>query len=164
MSRYFTHYWDNDTWREEQARGDEGYPVGEFYSNQFMDRGLGSADVVYIVTVRQGVLYVLCRLEVERVEPRGNPEGRWHETAIARRPTATPRHFDNQAPVEVTRDLHSISSAGVTDLKFTPDGKLDQQTLRIMRELRPESAALLDDVILRYEEALAQEHHDLTAL
>src|SRR5829696_1148324 len=69
MTRYFTHYWKNDTWERErqqtisEVRGDLEHAA----DNKFLERGVRPGDFVYPVTVMEGVLYVMCRLEVEKV-------------------------------------------------------------------------------------------------
>jgi hypothetical protein len=150
MARYFTHYWQNKTFEDYQARGTEGEPFGGLLSNEFVSKQMRAGDYLYGVTVLSGALFVLGRMEVERVElyPQ-SPQ--WQEHAIGR--ASTPRHFDNRAPADIVEQLEFISGSGVVRLKFDSPGKLDRQTLRGVRELTANSATLLDGVIDQYEHA-----------
>jgi hypothetical protein len=62
--------------------------------------------------------------------------------------------FDLEVPLEVTEQLTFISGNGTKRLKFCVDGHLDQQTLRGVRELHPESAAELDKLLSSVPQAL----------
>jgi HNH endonuclease/EVE domain len=148
MARYFTHYWQNKTFEDYQARGTEGEPFGGLLSNEFVSKQMRAGDYLYGVTVLSGEMFVLGRMEVERVElyPQ-SPQ--WQEHAIGR--ASTPRHFDNRVPSTIVEQLEFISGSGVARLKFDGPGKLDRQTLRGVRELTPNSATLLDQVIDQYE-------------
>lgn len=154
MSRYFTHYWTNTTWERERAHGDEGTVLKKFYGNQFTSRDVRPGDSVYAVTVLGGDLFVLCRVAVERIEPRSDPEGRWRERVVVREGTATPRRFANRVPADVLKQLRFVSDPETAHLHLTDDAKLDHMAMRMMRELTPASAALLDNVIAGYEAGL----------
>src|SRR5829696_8215479 len=65
MTRYFTHYWANDTAEKAQALGEDRLEY--VASNGFVWRGVSVGDVVYPVTVVDGVLRLLGSLEVGRV-------------------------------------------------------------------------------------------------
>lgn len=157
MSRYFTHYWTNATWERERARGDEATLMKGFYGNQFTNRDMRTGDIVYAVTVLGGDLFVLCRVAVERVEPRSDLEGRWRERVVVREGTATPRRFASRVPVDVLKQLRFVSGPETAQLHLTDDAKLDHMAMRMMRELTPESAALLDNVIESYEAGLQRQ-------
>jgi hypothetical protein len=65
VPRNFTHYWQNDTVERHRA---SGYNLLKYAaSNVFVDRGVDAGDIVYPVTVFGGALYLLGRLEAERV-------------------------------------------------------------------------------------------------
>src|SRR2546428_3651803 len=61
-TRYFTHYWANDTWEENSRQ--EGKPLIHTASNLFRSRGVAIGDFVYVVTVLAGRLFLLGRIEV----------------------------------------------------------------------------------------------------
>ena len=156
MARYFTHYWKNDTWEQEQqdtilgARGDLEHAA----DNRFLERGVEPGDFVYPVTVMEGELYVMCKLEVDKVcgfEEAASLLGTrdlWdaEDHIVATRPA--PKHFDLAAPLEATRRLRFVSGKKAKELKFGPTGGLDRQTLRGVRELSPDSAAELERLVL----------------
>src|SRR5437899_9179219 len=68
-TRYFTHYWANDTWAENSHA--EGEPFRHAASNLFRSRGVASGDFVYVVTVQEGKLFLAGRIEVDRVLGQG---------------------------------------------------------------------------------------------
>ncbi|MBA3701585.1 MAG: hypothetical protein M3514_06190 [Actinomycetota bacterium] len=86
-----------------------------------------------------GVLYVVCRLEVDKVCDFDEAasilgttnlwEAEDHIVAVR----AEPKHFDFAAPLETTRQLRFVSGKKAKQLKFKPTGGLDQQTLRGVR-------------------------------
>jgi len=154
MVRYFTHYWANDTVEDYRQQGTEGEPFGGLLSNEFVRMGLVAGDVLYPVTVRDGELYVLGRMEVADVQPYDGREldeqgQQWRIAAYAK--SSTPRRFDNLVPTEVAEQLECLSDGRTTKLKFAAPGKLDRQTLRAPRQLTVASARLLDAQIDRYE-------------
>ncbi len=163
MARFFTHYWRDSTvqaHQQEQAEGEFCYAV---FSNRFSAMGLMPGDYLYEVTIREGVLYAICRLRIAEVRRRTHPlssgerEGaslEWVEEATIEDGEATPLRFSNWVPVSVTEEIECITHDGVRGLTFVVPGKLDRQTLRIPREITERSASLLDGVIAKYEEGL----------
>jgi hypothetical protein len=65
MPRYFTHYWTIETAEKARALGEDRLEY--VASNGFVQRGVSVGDVVYPVTVVDGVLRLLGSLEVGRV-------------------------------------------------------------------------------------------------
>jgi hypothetical protein len=66
MTRYFTHYWLNQTWERERNRDYEsggGY-LNHIAGNLFEERGVHAGDIVYVVTIIKGALYVCGKLVV----------------------------------------------------------------------------------------------------
>lgn len=161
MPRYFTHYWQNDTVEKYRASG--RYIIEWAGSNVFLERGIDPGDVVYPVTVSDGTLYLLGRLEVERVCDVAEAEERlgyvpsWEASDYVIAADPPPAHFDLAVPLEVTRRLRFVSGQKPVPPRFASPGRLDQQTMRGVRELTPESADLLDRV-LSSEVALAGSH------
>ena len=131
MPRSFT-YCFNRRGAEELA-GLEGKPLSSIWGSRFGQVSTG--DKVYAVTVRSGRLGLLCRLLVERVD---RERGR----IVAREGAAAP--FDRTVSPELTEELVFLSRGVATPLRFEAPGVLDRQTLRGVRELSAESAALLD--------------------
>jgi hypothetical protein len=158
MPRSFTHYWSNDTYRQARDDGDAG--VESLYGNQFRRRGVQAGDLVYIVTVLQGRLFLLCKLRVERVCDEDEAAARFGcevddlddaaEFVFAAASTAL--RFDVEVPLEWVERLRFVSQSGSLALKFKAPDRLDEQTLRGVRELTPASAQILDRFLPELEE------------
>ncbi len=153
-TRYFTHYWANDTWRWQREQ--EGEPLRHTAGNLFRSRGVGSGDFVYVVTVLEGRLFLAGRIEVQSIV--GQQEAStalaedrlWEasEHIIARPGTDNPQRYRRQVPAEVVKQLRFIEHTGPAVAPIVDSqGLLDRQTLRGVRELTPASAALLDRLI-----------------
>jgi 5-methylcytosine-specific restriction enzyme A len=147
----YTHYWGPD--------GFSGMKPGQALeyasSSVFSERGVGSGDVLYIVTVARGQLTLLGRFPVSKVvsdraqaasllgrDPWGGAEH-----AFALPGTGSPFDPARRVSVEVVRKLRFETVDGVRALKFKDDSRLDQQTLRGVRQLTPDSATLLDSLL-----------------
>jgi hypothetical protein len=148
MTRHFTHYWANATWHRTLG-SHAGSPLDHCASSLFLNRGVRTGDCLYVVTVRHGRLLLGARMRV---------------TEITNRPTArrrlgadvwdAPDHAFGEAGTPLRHDL-TVPDAVVKNLRFAPSGsplrfvgrRLDQQTLRGVRELTPGSAALLDQLL-----------------
>jgi hypothetical protein len=95
-------------------------------SNVFLHRGIGTGDVVYPVSVFDGRLYLVSRLEVERVcgaseaKERLGYEPFWKALnyLIAMR-SSSPMQFDLEVPLEATRTLRFMSGGTQSLPKFT---------------------------------------------
>ena len=156
MPHYFTHYWKNDTWEDHRDFWEAGLSddlLRHVADNKFADRDVKPGDYIYPVTVMDGTLYLLGRLKVGKVCNFGEAastlgttdlwEARDH--IIASEPT--PQHFDLAVPQQLTDSLDFINGNRTTRLKFKSHGRLDQQTLRGVRQLHPRSAAELDRLL-----------------
>lgn len=157
MARYFSHYWRNDSVDDfVNSRGADDAHVGIVYGdNKLLKVGVG--DYLYEVTVKDGLLHLLCRLEVEIVEPRRFPSPfagereSDHQEYQATAFTEMRVHPEDVVPPEITRQIRCIDTDGnLVPLKMDGD-ILDNQTLRNVRELTEASAALLDRAIAEYE-------------
>lgn len=157
MPRYFTNYWLNRTWERNRKRASEGELLDHTASNVFQERGIRVGDIVYVVSVIKGSLYLCGKLVVGKIcdideaaaildyEPW---EANEHIIAAA----ATPMSFTLRVPLNLTRQLRFISDKGHKPLKFKAPHYLDEQTLRNVRELDPASAAELDALLPPLEE------------
>ena len=63
MTRFFTHYWSNKWFND--AKILEGQPLYHMAGNQFRSKNIKSGDVVYVVSVPQGCLYVVGAIQVD---------------------------------------------------------------------------------------------------
>src|SRR2546422_7418524 len=117
-TRYFTHYWSNDTWADESIQ--EGEPFRHAASNLFRSRGVAVGDFVYVVTVLEGRLFLAGRIEVDRVlgqeeaEALIGQEPLWpaEDHVVSKPESARPAQFDRVVPLEVVKRLRFISGKG----------------------------------------------------
>lgn len=151
MKRYFTHYWTNKTWCDRSHW--PGGLLSHTADNRFKQRGVTSGDSVYVITVQQGRFFLLCRLTVNCICNQHKAEQilknckLWAANDHVIASSATPKRFDFEVPTTITEKLLFTSSGHSHPLKFKSPGKLDQQTLRGVRELEPASARLLDELL-----------------
>jgi hypothetical protein len=140
----FTHYWRSDTWDTYRGR-----TIPYSGGNGLVKRGLQVGDRIYVVTVRDGSLYVGGYLDVGQLVDRqtarkimGREVWEAEEFAIPK----NPQHFleNRRVPLNVTRSLRFRPAE--KGLVFSGD-QLDRQTLRGLRELTPESAEALESLI-----------------
>jgi hypothetical protein len=149
--RYWTSYWREQNW----TANTEYEPLG-FSGGSFERRGVARGDAVYIISQRSGQLLLGGRLIVEEiisrdaaVRCRGRsdlyPAKEW---VVARVRSGTPLHHRRQLAPEITKLLRFMSRSDATaKLLFVNDRELDRQTTRSVRELAPESASLLDEIL-----------------
>lgn len=154
MSRYFTHYWQNSTWRDIQGRAD-GQPLEHIAGNLFKKRGVEVGDIVYVTTVLSGNLFICGKLKVGKMcdanqaakELGCEPQDLWEASEHIIASEATPMQFDRSVPLAVTASLRFVQPKGSTILKFVAPGYLDQQTMRGVRQLEPSSADAFDPLL-----------------
>lgn len=172
MTRHFTQYWRNETWDLNRYAGHQGSMLDHTAGNGFRALGVSAGDHVYIVTIRSGKLYLLCRGTVDRVtDQRGaatalktSPDMLWEATdhLLLRAEEAAREDYDREVPGKVTRNLTMLRADGPKPLSLKADGRLDQQALRGVCELTPQAAALLDtelgiDALVSEPERIAPE-------
>mgnify|MGYP007059444534 CR=1 FL=1 len=145
--RFFTSSWQ---FAEAKSRA-TGQPLRYAAGSRFTQSEVGSGDTLYIVSVSKGQLYLLGKMEVDRIVSYEEAEQILDEKpfdapehVFARRCTATRLTL---APLEITQTLRFISASNRDSLYFTDEGVLSGQTLRVVRRLTPESAALLDGIL-----------------
>ncbi len=154
MSRYFTHYWKNDTWEFNSNLWDKSF-LEHSASNMFIKRGVQPGDFVYVITVIKGELYLEGRMKVAKilsydeaaVELKDNNLWDAEEHLIGVPGACSPQVFDRKVPLEITKNLRLVSGVQSIPPKFKTPGLLDQQTFRGIRELTEESAIQLDKFI-----------------
>jgi hypothetical protein len=158
LYRYFTHYWKNSTWKQEIERTESSTRrrlLNHVADTRFAEKGIGPRDLVYPVTVIDGVMHVMCKLEVAKVcdfDEAASDLGTtdlwdgYSDHIIAVQPV--PKHFNLAVPLETTRQLLFLSGDTTVQLEFESSTKLDRQTLRGVRELHPDSAMDLDQLLL----------------
>lgn len=155
MSRYFTHYWKNSTWLLQQEIAAGGDILDHTAGNLFKKRGVGIGDVIYVVTVLSGDLYLcgkmvaadICGVHKAAKYLGCAPEGLWKASEHVVASKATLMRFDLAVPLTLTTELRFAGRKHSKQLTFVAPGHLDQQTLRGVRELEPSSALELDDFL-----------------
>lgn len=151
----YTHYWTNDTCDRAKANGDAGKLLDHVGDRRFVQRGVTRGDNVYVVTVRQGRLFLVGRLTVGTIvhsdseaqsilgyEPWPAPDH-----LIAHKGQCTTQEFDRGVPHELVTQLRFDGPEGPQPLNFKNPAELDKQTLREVRRLTPMSAKLLDSIL-----------------
>jgi hypothetical protein len=122
----------------------------------FTKRGVGIGDVIYVVTVLSGDLYLcgkmvaanICDVHKAAKYLGCAPEDLWEASEHVVASRATPMRFDLAVPLTITTQLRFAGRKYSKQLTFVAPGRLDQQTLRGVRELEPNSALELDDLLL----------------
>ena len=159
MARYFTHYWKKDTCDYYyDVLKFEGRPLAHTPGDTLLKRGVAVGDFIYVVTMRQAELFLVGKMLVGQILNSdeaaeaclGYPPWSAFKHLIAQ--FCTPMHFYRPVPLPITRRLRFITSSGLTLLKFRHPDKLDPQTLRTPRELMPDSALELDQLLERMSE------------
>lgn len=155
MPRYLTHYWLNQTWERNRIDNSDGDLLDHIAGNLFRERGVRVGDMVYVVTVIKGSLYVCGKLMVgkicdvdEAAAALGcEPEDLWEADEHVLSSAAIAMDFNLKVPTKLTRRLRFLSGDGAKTLKFRSPDHLDGQTLRGVRELEPASAVELDALL-----------------
>lgn len=146
---YFTHYWKPETNIQHQ-----GEPLDSIASNQFRQRGVEVGDIVYCVTLMQGQLHLVGRMEVGEIID-GPVKARKSAQSSdfvdrgnhcnARPGTGTEIRFDRVVPMETAVRLRLNGKPPKSDP--ARPGRLDTQTLRGIRRLDAASARILERVL-----------------
>ncbi len=157
MPRSFTQYWRNDTWESNRFWGHSGTVLEHTADNNFRTKGITPGDHVYIVTIKSGKLFLLCRGTVAEITDARKAARRLGEDAddlwvakdhlLLKPSDAARQDYDRQVPDSLVRKIKMLRATGSQPLRYIAAGKLDQQTLRGVCELTGEAAALLDRVI-----------------
>jgi hypothetical protein len=150
VSRYFTHYWTNDTWDEEAAKHEDGDTLTGIVGNQFSQR-IQPGDSLYVMRVYEGDLYLLCRLRVKQVGLGESDDPRWRDRLDVNPSGTTPMRFNHVLTREKAFSLRFIPESGSDRLPSTASGGVEHMALRMMRELTEPSAVALDQWIAEYE-------------
>jgi hypothetical protein len=142
--RYFMQYWKNTTWRMDY----DPTPLRFAASNQFAKQGVSAGDRVFVITNDGGRLLLGAALDVAAVL---SPAAAKREFGSDVWPAS--HYIKARSPAKFTREL-VVPTKTVRALRFKGGGqvlfqgsKIHQQTLRGVRELTPESAALLERLL-----------------
>ena len=160
MPRFYTHYWSTQTCNEFYNGGLSGEPLAHTAGGRFSSAGIEEGDIVYVVSITQGQLFVIGRMEVMKIASTEEAaeflktDDLWEaeEHLLAREGSTTPCNYLNSVESETVKQLRFHTSSGdIVPLKFVDDERLDRQTLRGIRELTSDSARILDTVLDEYE-------------
>lgn len=153
MPRFWTCHWQFRYWRPE-ING-EGGSVASSGSNIFRKRGVSVGDVAYVISMGSGQVYLGGRMVVKKIISREEAAQLWDsdslydatEWIVDPDREGTPLNLHRRLAPEVTRQLRFVSKDGAKGPFFVSESELDKQAVRGVRELTPESAALLDRII-----------------
>jgi hypothetical protein len=168
MTRYWTCHWQNRYWRDDV--NPEYEPILAAGSNSFRRRGVSIGDVVYIVSLADGQLFLGGRMTVKQIVSRAEAirlqdnENLYdaNEWIIGDKEAGTPLKLHRRLAPEVSRQLRFISPRSEPKgLFFVSESHLNVQATRGVRELTPASAALLDRTIA-LTDRLPQSDHLIT--
>ncbi|MBK9118153.1 MAG: hypothetical protein IPM18_00880 [Phycisphaerales bacterium] len=153
MPDYFTHYWNTATCEFQQA----GRPLHHTAGNDFAHKHVAPGDYVYVVNILRGRLRIIGRMQVARIvnydeacELLDYDPWDADEHCLAVPGSATTVRLDRFVPIELVRRLRfARTDNSMVPLAFRDRDAdlLDQQTLRAVRRLTPQSAALLDGIL-----------------
>jgi hypothetical protein len=148
MARAFTY-----GWRFREARRHRiGAPIGIAYGSQFARRGVCPDDLIYLVSVHRGEMYLLGKILLDEVsycaeeylKQVGADPLPALEYVIAH--AGTPARLV-RVPHEVACRLRFQRRGQVIGLTFREGGAVDPQSLRGVRRLSAASAAALDKLL-----------------
>jgi hypothetical protein len=155
MARFWTNYWKNRYWRADFNK--EYEPIRHSAANTFLQRGVAPGDMVYILSLTDGHLFLGGRMTVKRIASNDQavqilrPDEFYEadQHAIGEESDGTPLNMHRRLASAVSRKLKFVSpDSDPQHLRFVADtDHLDGQTVRGIRELTAESAELLDRVI-----------------
>lgn len=154
MVRFWTCHWQNRFWRGDVNA--EYKAVRSSGSNSFRKRGVSVGDVAFIVSLLDGQLLLGGRMTIKRIVSREERLRIWDarklypadEWIIDPDESGTPLNLHRRLAPSVARRLRFVSRGSEPKgLFFKSDTHLDGQATRGVRELTPESAALLDRII-----------------
>jgi hypothetical protein len=152
--RFWTCHWQNRLWHPDI--NEEYDPVDCSASNSFTKRGVSIGDFVYIISLAEGKLMLGGRMVVGQIVSHKEAlrilrtENLYEadEVVIAEEGTGTPLHLHRRLTPALARQLRFVSPRSEPKaLFFVSTNRLDNQATRGVRELTPESAALLDKII-----------------
>ena len=133
--------------------------------NLFSAKRVGPDDVIYVVTVKHGRLYLLGKLCVARVCGLAEaakilhraPESLWDASDHVIALSATTMKFDRSVSIETTEQLSFVGKDDIKFLKFKEPGHLDEQTLRGVREIHNMSVQELDRLLPPLQEVMIKD-------
>ena len=154
--RHFTQYCPNEQWFEEQEileREPDARLFDYTASSLFRRRGVSVGDSLYLVTVLSGKLYLAGKMEIGEIVSLDEAARRFAGERLFQVPDhlfargVTRLDYTRSLPLSITARLLFFKGGRLSTLKFSKPGWLDSQTLRGIREISPESAKTLDEIL-----------------
>lgn len=154
MARYWTHHWQNCYWNNED--NPEYQPISAAGSNRFKMRGVQAGDIVYIITIIDGQLYLGGKMLVYQIVSRNqavrilNNPYLYQDASdwVINQVGGSPLNLYRRLSPEISHQLSFLSpSSEIKRLFFDSPTHLNRQATRGVRELTFESASLLDRII-----------------
>lgn len=157
---FFTYLWKNETWSKKVQLSHNGYSKLDYAaSDRFKVTGITRGATVFIVTVKQGVLYLGGYIKVydvlncnQAAKYLKRPEHELWKASdyiVACQGEEIDFRSNLIIPLEQTKRLELVKDNGFVNLKMDSDGKLDRQTLRNVRKLYTGSEKILFDLLAK---------------
>lgn len=138
MRQYFLQSWR----KAELDYLKEHGPYASFFcrsiGSQFRSLGVQPGDFLYVVAGNHGEVFLIGRMDVKEVKK---------DRCIGRRRFSTGYHADLRLPASIVRKLQFLGRKPRLNVIGDEPYRIDPQSLRRMRRLTPESAAILDDCL-----------------
>jgi 5-methylcytosine-specific restriction endonuclease McrA len=154
MQRFWISPWRHRLWRPDV--NDAFVPLRTSASNRYRQRGVSAGDVVYVVSIANGQLYLGGRIAVAKIVSRAQAIRLFasqnlydaDEWIIAPQGGGTQLHLYRRLEPALSKRLRFVSGDGEPKgLAFVSASALDNQSIRGVRELTRESAELFDQII-----------------
>ncbi|MDH7514987.1 MAG: hypothetical protein QHI48_03805 [Bacteroidota bacterium] len=155
MPRFFVHYWSNPIIEDALDNKEEGTLLDCTAGEGLVDSGVSVGDMVYIVNVYRGELYVIARMQVGEIILGRNAAWKklrnraWaaDEHLVAARGSGTPLYFSRVVPAEHLPHIRFVDGRQPERLSFLEYGRIDKKSIRGFREIDAGTARLFEELI-----------------
>ena len=143
-------YWTGDTMDREVTH----VPLNHTAANKFYERGVRPGDTVFVLSFRNGDLFIVARLVVAEIVGQSAAEQQlghdlWqakdHLIAVPGRSTAV--RNDAIVPDNRMSDIGFIDKSGARSHPKRNNGKVEPQTFRHIRQIDSATATLFESVL-----------------
>jgi hypothetical protein len=162
MARYFMHFWSDEHCEAQYRAGFSGMKISHSAGEGFLQAGVRPGDIVYVISVYDGQIMLIGGIPVESIGTSrsemllllGDDIEEAAEYVLPVAGLATEQYFTRQLMMEEAGDLRfRTPDGGSKPLRFAGGDEVDEESLRGVHEITPESASLLDRVLSQpYEE------------
>lgn len=150
--KYWTAHWQNSLWNP--IANLEGRPIQASGSGVLKTRGVAPGDVLYIISLSEGQLFLGGRMVVTDIVSRhvackllGRDSLFETDRWAINMGGGSPLHLHRRLAPDVSKKLRFMRTNGERGLTFIDDNRLDNQATRGISRLTDESARLLDLII-----------------